>query len=309
MKSALHEALRRKAPLEEIQDIIRDNHLSVYERECGAFAVHTAVQLGASVQVLDCLLQNPKGSAILLDRAWGTVLHFVGPLSSLSSIQYLVALYPALLRARNARGQLPLHSAALEGAKRCILCFLAHQYPKALTEYDEEGYLPIHRLLGPDACFRRIRRFVKMDQRFNVRQSHPHGGGLTLHYAVKHKCPLRVIRYFYDMFPDSIKARDEFGRCPLYHHFDVVPGDVVDFGSDEVLTFLLTRWADSDPPLDNDGNTVLHHAVQGWASLAAVKMLVQKWPDAKSTKNKQGCTPYQCAFAQDDPSFEVLALL
>jgi ankyrin repeat protein len=292
--SPLLEALRLGASLVAVQAIIAWWPDLVIDRdECGAFAVHAAVQLGASVLVLDCLLHNPEGAAVLVDRTWGTVLHYVGPLSSLSSVQYLVALYPELLRMRNARGQLPLHSAALEGAKRCILFFLAHQCPQALTEYDDEGYLPIHRLFGPYACLRRIRRFVNMDRHFNVRQSHPHGGGLTLHYAAKHKCPLNVIRYFYDMFPDSIKARDEFGRCPLYHHFDVVPGDVVDFGSDEVLTFLLTRWADSDPPLDHNGNTVLHHAVQGWATETAVEMLVQKWPGAVWTKNNQGRLPLE----------------
>jgi ankyrin repeat protein len=309
MKSALHEAVRRKAPLEEIQDIIGDNHLSVYDRECGAFAVHTAVQLGASVHVLNCLLQNPKGAAILLDRKGGTVLHNVGPFSSLAAVEFLVGWWPQFLSVTNRNGELPLHSAAEAGASLDILDFLAQRSPQALAVHDDAGYRPVYRLFGPFACLWRIHRLVQLDHHFNGGQIHPQGGGLMLHYAVRHKCPILVIRFIYDVFPDSIKARDEFGRCPLYHHFDAVPGDVVDLGSDEVLEFLLERWTDSDPPVDNDGNTVLHHAVQGWASLAAVQMLVQKWPDAKSTTNKQGCTPFQCAFTQDDPSFEVLALL
>jgi hypothetical protein len=54
---------------------------------------------------------------------------------------------------------------------------------------------------------------------------------------------------------------------------------------------------------------VLHHAVQGWATLAAVERLVQRWPGAVWTRNDQGLLPLQCALAQEDPSIELLGVL
>jgi hypothetical protein len=305
---SLHDALRRNASPKEIKAFVARRPDSVYERERGAFPIHTAVRVGAAVQVLECLLQNPK-AALLLDRIGNTVLHFVGSMSFHPAVEFLVGLWPQLLLVRNLNGELPLHSAAEDNASEDTLRFLALQYPQALAEHDYTGYLPIHRLFDRNASMGRIRWFVEMDRHFDIRQVHPQGGGLTLHYAVMHKCPLAVISHFFAMYPDSIQARDESGRCPLFHHFSVFDIDEMDFGWDEVLTFLLNEWGNADPPIDNNGNTLLHHAAEGWSTAAAVGMLLERWPDAASATNNQGLTPSQCARAQEDPSLGALALL
>jgi ankyrin repeat protein len=310
MKSALHAALRREASLEEIKAIVEGTPRSVFERdEFGVLPIQLAVAVDASVQVLECLLRPWPKSIREQDRKGCSVLHFVSPNSSLSSVQILVTLCPELLQVRNHKGELPLHSAAEAGAKLDLLRFLAQQYPRALDEYDDEGYLPIHRLFGPDACLERIRLFVELDRNFNVGENHPNEGGLTFHTSVRCKCPLPVIRFVYEMWPDSVRVRDELGRSPLCHHFHFVDGDTLDYGSHEVLTFLLNEWGNADPPIDNNGNTLLHHAAEGWSTAAAVDMLLERWPDAASSMNNLGLTPLQCARAQEDPSLGALALL
>jgi ankyrin repeat protein len=307
---SLHDTVRREAPAEEIEQVVLLMPESVRERdEDRALPIHAAVQVGLSREAVQCLARPWPESVLQLDRKGGTVLHFVGPMSFLPAVEFLVGLCPELLQVRNANGQLPLHSAAQEGARVGVLQFLAAQYPQALNEHDYQGYLPVHHLFGADACLERIRLFVNFDQPYNARETHPQGGRLTVHNAVRHKCPIDVIDYFYEMCPGSIQGTDDSGRCALYHHFDVVDGDVVDYGSDDVLEFLLEQWTDPVSPLDNNGNTVLHHAVQGWATLAAVERLVQRWPGAVWTRNDQGLLPLQCALAQEDPSIELLGVL
>jgi ankyrin repeat protein len=306
---SLHAALRRGASLGMIVKIVGEAPRSVLEAdEYGALPIHTAMKVGASIHVLDCLLRRFPYSGLMKDHNGCNALHFVEPRPTLPAVAYLVRRLPELLQDRNVHGRLCLHSAAEAAASADVLRFLAEQYPQALDEYDSAGYLPLHRLFGPDVCIVRVRHFVELDGHFNVYENHPQGG-LTLHCAVRHKCRLPVIYYFFQMWPESVRVRDLAGRCPLFHHFDAVDGDVLDYGSDDVLQFLIDQWADSVNEIDDNGNTVLHHAVQSRATDAAVEQLVQRSPDTVWIRNNHGCLPLHSAVDQEDPSLKMLEIL
>jgi ankyrin repeat protein len=308
---SLHDALTREASVEAIEAILRQRPDAVGERDrFQAIPLFTAVAVGASVAVVRCLVESWPDSVLQQDWRGCFALHFAGPNSSLLSVAYLVRLLPELLRVRNVHGQLGLHSAAEAGAGVDILRFLAEQHLPALDEYDLAGYLPVHRLFGPDACPERVRLFVQLGRKFNVRRHHPQqGGGLTLHCAVRHKCPLSVIRFFVRMWPGSVRVRDQVGRCPLFRHFDVYDGDELDYGSYQVLRYLTRKWSNSVSQRDNGGNTVLHDAVRSRATLAALELLVLLWPGSLRATNNHGCLPLHGAIDQEDPALGMLELL
>jgi ankyrin repeat protein len=308
---SLHDALQWGASPEVIEAMVRQRPRLVLEPDQhGALPIHTAVRVGAPIRVLVCLLRPFSKAPFERDDSGCNALHFISPMSSLASVQYLVGQWPGLLRGTNHHGELPLHSAAEAGASVDMLRFLAEQDPPALNEYDNAGYLPVQRLFGPDACPVRVRLLVELDRNFNVRTHHPQqGGGLTLHCAVRHKCPWRVIRYFVRMWPASVQVEDQDGRCPLFRHFDVVDGDELDYGSYQVLLYLTRKWRDSVFQRDNDDNTVLHHAVRSRATLAALELLVLMWPNSVWATNNHGCLPLHGAINQEDPALEMLELL
>jgi ankyrin repeat protein len=310
--SSLLVALRRGASLREIRPIVErcPQQISVRDKATGWIPLHVAVAQGACRQVLRHLVNAWRDSVRQEDYEGCIPLHYVGPESCLRSVRYLVRRWPESVEAPNDAGQLPLHAAAGWRARLPVLRFLVNRHPQALAVPDFAGNPPLHCLFGPDAGLNHVRLFV---ERGGPRRAHqanvPHGGDLVLHAAVRHKCPLPVVRYLAHLRPGSVRARDAAGRCPLFHHFDVVDGEL-EYGSDNVLRYLLAQWPDWVHERDANGNTVLHHAViMGMARLEAVQLLLRLWPGALRVTNHQGSIPLRCALDREEPIPEILECL
>jgi ankyrin repeat protein len=312
MSSPLLVALRCGVSLREIRSIVEQDtqQVSVKDKETGSIPLHVAVAHGASQRVLRYLVNVWRLSVRQKDDDGCLPLHYVGPESSLRSVRYLVRRWPKSVEVQNAAGELPLHAAAGWRARLSVLRFLVNRHPQALAVPDFAGNLPLHCLFGPDVGLNQVRLFI---ERGGPRRAHqaniPHGGIFTLHAAVRHKCPLPIVQYLAHLRPGSVRTRDAAGRCPLFHHFDAIDGEL-EYGHDEVLQYLLAQWPDWVRERDANGNTVLHHAViMGMASLEAVQLLLRLWPGSIHARNHQGSLPLRCALDREEPIPEILECL
>jgi ankyrin repeat protein len=94
----------------------------------------------------------------------------------------------------------------------------------------------------------------------------------------------------------------------MFHHFDAIDGEL-EYGSDDVLRYLLAQWPSWVYERDINGNTIFHHAVRSMARLEAVELLVRLWPGSLRVRNNQESLPVHCALDQEDPSQEILEFL
>jgi hypothetical protein len=104
-----------------------------------------------------------------------------------------------------------------------------------------------------------------------VRESNQASYGL--HYALKCGASLEVFKYLDQMWPDSLKERDNDGNLPLHRAAAYNP-------TMEVVEFLYQKWPEAIQEKNNNGDLALHAEAIFNHSLEVVEFLYQTWPDA-----------------------------
>jgi len=147
----------------------------------GRLALHVAAGAGASVAVLDALLeQHPSGCA-----------------------------------AADSRGKLPLHHSAsgLGGGRHEGLAYLLRVHPDAASCCDENEHTPLHTAASEAASDEAVRLLLEAypeaaSQRDRARL-------LPLHHAVKSGASGKVVSLLLAAFPEGARSPLPDGRSPL----------------------------------------------------------------------------------------------
>jgi ankyrin repeat protein len=121
--SSLYNGFRQAVSLEVVQSIVGRRPQQSERDEFGWIHLHGAVADGASLEVLEHLVNVWPNSIGQRDHKRCIPLLFVGPESSLESVQYLVSQLPESVQVQNTAGVLPLHSSARCGASLPVLRF------------------------------------------------------------------------------------------------------------------------------------------------------------------------------------------
>lgn len=213
-------------------------------------------------------------------------------------------------------GQTLLHK-SLEcfSHKTDLIDVLLDAYPQSVRKMDEQGYLPIHRLLLGKWGENIAEMTSKIMNAFPECLVTPTsmGGELPLHIASKRTECADVINILL-CFPDACQYRDRLGKFPLDHALEVMrPNQTIvqllvnqypvilsfpdESGSlkihqilrkccllekssyDEVIEILVSGWESSLRVQDGSGYTPLLLACTQNHSLSQIYSLVRKWPE------------------------------
>jgi hypothetical protein len=130
-------------------------------------------------------------------------------------------------------------------------------------------------------------------------------GRTLLHYGMKHKVPVEVIRLLLKTWSDGAKETDEQGRTPLH----------IGMGhraSPQAIKLLLEGWPAGVQATDGNGCTPLHIGIGYKASVPVIQLLLDGWPEGVKETTKDGRTPLHigmmekvwCSFSDIEPSLE-----
>ena len=183
---------------------------------------------------------------------------------SLDILRCMFHIDPACVRERNFEGGLPIHTAAKYSPSINLCKELIKMYPESLrVEESNSGSLPIHEIM----C---------------------HNG-----YNLGHH--IHIIRYFLDVYPESIDARDNNGWLPIHRAI----GEYNSERREETIKLLLIYdpSAASKKTADVNCRLPLHIACKK-SCLGMAQLLYDAYPEAIWTRDQNGKTPIQLARRQ-----------
>lgn len=114
-------------------------------------------------------------------------------------------------------------------------------------------------------------------------------GDLPLHLAIKARKTLDIVLALIEAYPDAVHEHDGEGNTCLHLLAQQMPGSLNMKG-------IFAKYDLSDYDLVNDfiGGQVLGMHLMSTDKMSILKLLVQKYPEARSTHNNEGLLPYQC---------------
>ena len=180
---------------------------------------------------------------------------------SLDILRCMFHIDPACVRERNFEGGLPIHTAAKYSPSINLCKELIKMYPESLrVEESNSGSLPIHEIM----C---------------------HNG-----YNLGHH--IHIIRYFLDVYPESIDARDNNGWLPIHRAI----GEYNSERREETIKLLLIYdpSAASKKTADVNCRLPLHIACKK-SCLGMAQLLYDAYPEAIWTRDVDGETPLDIA--------------
>jgi ankyrin repeat protein len=228
----------------------------------GALALHLAVSYGASLDVVQFLVQTWHESLHVKNNYGWLSLHLaVRDSESLDLVRFLVEQCPPSVQMRtDDEWSTVLHIAAHYSRKLEIVQFVHQSWPDALREQSDDGCTPLHE--ATQGSFWGNRALVRLE----------------------------IIRYFLDQLPGLVEETNRRGYLPL--HFAAASHatpDVIRLLVERGPKYLLLAR------LHDDGEVALHmavaHNVHHGAPLDVVETLVELCPKALQVADKRGFLP------------------
>jgi ankyrin repeat protein len=124
--------------------------------------------------------------------------------------------YPAALQCQNMYGQLPLHVECNYECRSTIISRCVELYPGSLAVADEQGYLPLHRMLWNQSST--IEDALMMIQQYPAALRHHgfHSFYLPIHIECESRCRSAIISKLIELYPQSLSKVDSWGCLPLH---------------------------------------------------------------------------------------------
>jgi ankyrin repeat protein len=123
--------------------------ISMKNMRNGYLPLHLAVEHNASDEVVKLLLSAYPEGISMKDRYGYLPIHLaVGNDASVQMFNILLSAYPEGILLRSTRGDFPLHVECKLKCRSAVISKCIELCPKALTKVDENGCLPLHKLLA-----------------------------------------------------------------------------------------------------------------------------------------------------------------
>jgi len=198
---------------------------------------------------------------------------------------------------------------------------LLQHYPETVFEFNEEGFLPLHKACihhpknlqivymilksHPDGVLvpsKSVDVHANTDQNAQYLRAQKFHGMCPLHIAAINEASLDVIRLLTFENPDTLTKKDKNGNTAL--------SLAIKYNAKtKIVNFLLAENDMLSSMLDRKGNTPLHIAcMQGYCE-DVVETILNIFPAALEIKNRDGFKPLDLAIKSSCCSDEVIDLL
>jgi hypothetical protein len=110
-----------------------------------------------------------------------------------------------------------LNSECKNQCRTSIILQHIEQYPESLARADEQGYLPLHRLLWKKSSS--IHLALTIMEKYPAALQHQNNyGDLPLHVECGGRCRSAIIAKCMELYPEALSKADEYGCLPLHRH-------------------------------------------------------------------------------------------
>uniref|UniRef100_A0A7S3L2C1 Uncharacterized protein n=1 Tax=Amphora coffeiformis TaxID=265554 RepID=A0A7S3L2C1_9STRA len=218
--------------------------------------------------------------------------------ASVDILKLLLGSWPESVRETISQNRLPLHLACRQSASPEAIHFLVEKYPQALEATTTQGMLPLHYACR-DAAPLDVVKYLIDQAPMTVSEQTTNNAALPIHLACKHGKSPETVQFLAETWPACLREHNSEGLLPI--HFLCKAGSTVS----------LEWMATQDPGLleisDCEGNLPLHWLCKNpKATVEAVKMIVDVYPEAVAQTNKAGMTPADLA---EDVNMEIASFL
>ena len=259
------------------------------------------ININGLYDIITFFIQQSPPMMRMLDRSDLTPLHRVCRIGGLSLelFQLVFNAWPEAIQIGDDYAFLPIHELCChkqldDTASLDILRFMLNIDPTLLRETDDGGHLPVHHAVtGKSFAFCKI----LIDEYPESMKIGAVGGGgeLPIHRACRwgtREDTVYTIQYLLELHPECLHARDNMGWLPI--HNAAAGGDT------KAIELMLMH----DPNAASKESTgekpqlPLHIACNtGKEHLDTVKALFDAFPEAILTRNQDGKTPIDLAWA------------
>jgi ankyrin repeat protein len=263
-------------------------------------ALHHACEGGADVGIIQFLLSVYEMAACVTTRKHDTALHIAcGKNASNDTVRLLIEANPAALNMTNDYGFTPLHCVCRAYQPRMgIVQALLEACPSSISQRTNGGETAVHLACSSGA-------FVGVLQMLTLAQNQMSEnmtfslctamltegtankiGNSPLHEACFRGASFEHIETLAKSTPEWIVVRNNAGYTPLQ-----VMCKSGRLDERVVTAFSRIRGHEVFSVMDSAGHTPLHSACREGTSIAAIRSLIQAFPDALHLKTTYGDTP------------------
>jgi ankyrin repeat protein len=297
--SALHDAIRDGHDLEAIMLIVQESPhlLRLRCKRSGRLPLHASIGRRLPPSVTRYLLeQHPdavrEDSGDISSRglpahvACRNKVRWNG--SDGETARLVIEAWPGALQVRNASGDLPLHLAT----DYELIRFLVQTCPDSVQEVDGDRGMTVLHLAVENGADAEVIEFLVEACPQLVRTKDKHGQ-IPLH-CISDQTQLDAVESLVSQDREALHALDNEGRVPLHSAVENEGwGEVVDFLIDAAPQSVHVRTS-------TNGSLPIHLAIQNIeydpdGEFAAVRSLVEAWPESLQEATAEGLLPLHCA--------------
>ena len=222
------------------------------------------------------------------------------------SVRDLFERNPSAARQEFLYGQTLLHKCMdCYGNRDELVSVFLEAYPEALMKADDNGFLPLHRVLisaNWDPQLKLVQLLINRAPESIL--CSPPSGALPLHLACRRKSE-SIVKYLVDCFPDAVQYRDSDGNFPLDHALDAVDPN------DRIVELLVKEYPVLLSFLDDKGRLPLHRTLRRQRNRydKIVDILIEYCPGSLRFQDAQGQTPLLQACNDNNSLSQIYSLV
>ena len=216
----IYMALRRKAPLEVIEALLKAYPEAARMREYyGMLLLHVACQAGASLEVVQAIHQSNQQAAQIQDLTGMLPLHLAcsSEACRCDVICYLLDAYPESLEIRDSKGFLATEY--VRNGKHPHQSLLEKEFGRGLDYWAAPTDVSLIQKMLHQEWEESLERVQSCPQEARIWTKHPiHGKHrYALHYACKYKAPSALVEALLQSCPEATQIPiDDYQLLPLH---------------------------------------------------------------------------------------------
>jgi ankyrin repeat protein len=215
----LHRLLENSLSTSDLALILIEKYAAaLYHRSAdGNLPIHLECKKRCRSTILSKCIELHPQSLSKADNEGCLPLHLllVKELSSIEDALFMIEKYPAALQHPRGDGYLPLHIECRNQCRLSVISKCIELHPGAIAITDNEGCLPLHRLLVNESSS--IDAALMLIEEYPAALRHMNGKGrLPLHIECKQHGRSAVLSKCIELYPGALAVTAERGSLPLH---------------------------------------------------------------------------------------------
>lgn len=331
----LHYGIANKVPIDIIKVILTAYPESAKVKDADGFTLmRRAIENNVPADLLMAILKTcPEAAAE--DIGNKSLLHCaIENVRLLGIVNDILAISPKIVKTTNIDGATPLHCAVANDVPTNIVRDILNAWPQAVSIKDKNGNTPLQCGIANKVSLSILKELLSSNPESvkgrNINDSSPLRCGMInnapiefllmilkaypetaledvgvqslLHYAIKKKCSVSVVKNILATNQKLIKMTDCDGVTPLLC-------SIKNESSVDIIRVLLNAWPEATNVKDKEGVTPLQYGIAHNCSMKVMEEIMASSSASMQEKDSSGRTPLRCAMENKVPFDDLKKIL